>query len=323
MLLGVQMKENNELKGLSGWLVLIGIGVVLSPFRLLSTTIPLFSDIYSNGVWEILTTVGSSAYNPYWAPLLISEIIFNTCIFIASIYLIYLFFTKKIIFPTVYIAIVIISLIFIPLDAVIATKIFPNEPVFDTETTKEFMRILVGGLIWIPYLLKSKRVKATFIESYNKSKDVKLIGSACLLTTLVLIFALIADKTNNISIEPQSTLTKIKNETPSLSKILTDAASQININLPMMVDSETQLDSTVGINGQFIYKYTLINYSAEELDGNILYKSMEQVLINNVCTSEEMSVFIDLNIPVKYMYYGKNGKKVTSITVESKDCPSA
>ena len=35
---------------------------------------------------------------------------------------------------------------------------------FDPDTTKEFVRTLIGALIWIPYMLMSQRVKETFIK---------------------------------------------------------------------------------------------------------------------------------------------------------------
>ena len=90
---------------------------------------------------------------------------------LASVYLIYLYFSKHYLFPKVYIAIVAISLVFIPLDALLATFVLPDEPMFDPDTTKDFARALISALIWVPYMLISKRVKATFVEnSPNKSK---------------------------------------------------------------------------------------------------------------------------------------------------------
>lgn len=155
---------NNELKGLGGWLVLVGIGVIVSPIRLLMTLVPTYKPIFEGGVWEALTTVGSEAYIPHFGSLLIGEVVFNAIMVAASIYLIYLFFSKHYLFPKFYIGIVAASLIFIPLDAWIATKVFSGELMFDPETTKEFMRSFMAGIIWIPYMLTSKRVQATFVE---------------------------------------------------------------------------------------------------------------------------------------------------------------
>lgn len=95
---------------------------------------------------------------------------------VASICLIYLFFLKHYLFPKLYIGIVAASLIFIPLDAWIVTRVFPGTPMFDPDTTKEFMRSFIAGVIWVPYMLVSERVKITFVEGMpNSERDRKSI----------------------------------------------------------------------------------------------------------------------------------------------------
>lgn len=164
------MTDNNKLKGLGGWLILVGFGVLITPIRLLVTLIPTYKPIFENGTWEALTTVGSEAYTPYFGSLLVGEVAFNTIMVAASMYLIYLFFSKHYLFPKLYIGIVAASLIFIPLDAWLVTKVFPGEAMFDPDTTKEFMRTFITCVIWVPYMLVSKRVQATFVERRPNNK---------------------------------------------------------------------------------------------------------------------------------------------------------
>ena len=159
------MTNNSELKGLKGWLILVGIGVVVSPIRLLASLVPTYKPISENGTWEALTTTGSESYNPFFSSLLIGEIAFNTIMFTACIYLIYLFFSKHYLFPKLFIGIFVAPLIFIPLDAWLTTKVFPGESMFDPETTKNFMRSFISAVIWVPYMFFSERVRVTFVES--------------------------------------------------------------------------------------------------------------------------------------------------------------
>ena len=56
------------------------------------------------------------------------------------------------------------SLVFILLDALGAKIVMPNDPIFDVDTVKELTRSLLQVIIWVPYMLRSKRVKATFIK---------------------------------------------------------------------------------------------------------------------------------------------------------------
>jgi Protein of unknown function (DUF2569) len=53
-------------KGLGGWLILVGLGIIISPLRIISQVFPVYSEIISSGSWTTLTTPGSDAYNPLW-----------------------------------------------------------------------------------------------------------------------------------------------------------------------------------------------------------------------------------------------------------------
>ena len=83
---------------------------------------------------------------------------------IINICLICLFFTKHYLFPKVCVASMAVTLVYILLRGWVGTSVVPDKLMFDPETTEEFTRILTGAVIWIPYMLVSKRVKATFVE---------------------------------------------------------------------------------------------------------------------------------------------------------------
>ena len=159
------MSNQDDLKGLGGWLILVGIGVVIGPFRLGYEYGPIYYSIFTDGTFGILTTAGTEAYNSLWAPLLIGEALYNSLMVLASASLIYLYFTKHYLFPKVYIYIIAISIIFIPLDAWLGSFVIIDEPMFDPATSKELARTVLSAFIWIPYMLVSKRVKATFVEN--------------------------------------------------------------------------------------------------------------------------------------------------------------
>ena len=154
----------NEKRRLGGWLILVGLGVVFSPVRLLMTTLPAYQPLLQSDVWSALTSEDSPAYHPLWGPLLVGEITVNLGIFLASLYLIYLFFTRHWLFPSFYIGIVLTSLVFIPADAWLVSIVLQEQPMFDANTTRELVRTLIGALIWIPYMLMSERVKTTFVK---------------------------------------------------------------------------------------------------------------------------------------------------------------
>jgi branched-subunit amino acid transport protein len=157
------MTEEN-LEGLGGWLVLVGLGIIISPLRIIVQVFQAYSEMFSNGSWAVLTTPGTEAYNPLWAPILFGEMAINGGLVLAWIFIAFLFFSKKKVFPKWYIGILLFTLSFILVDALVVKSVLPDESVFDAETTKEFGRSLVVTLIWVPYMLVSKRVKATFVK---------------------------------------------------------------------------------------------------------------------------------------------------------------
>jgi Protein of unknown function (DUF2569) len=159
-----EMTKDQNLNGLRSWLILVGLGVVISPIKMIIQDFSLYSEMFSSGAFATLTTPGTKAYNPLWSPILFTELTINSGLFVASIFVAFLFFSKKKLFPKWYISVLLFSLIFILIDALAVKLVLPKEPVFDAVTAKEFIRTLISSMIWVPYMLVSKRVKATFIK---------------------------------------------------------------------------------------------------------------------------------------------------------------
>ena len=170
----VRMRRNEKIvidengnavrSGLGGWLILVGLGVVISPFRLLGEITQNHVPMFNDGTYETLTTPGTALYHPFWSTFIWGEIVINTFVVIASIALIVVFFSKKKIFPKFYIGLVSFSYLFILVDAMLIKVVMPNADIFDVDTVKELIRGLFAAVIWIPYMLFSKRVKVTFIN---------------------------------------------------------------------------------------------------------------------------------------------------------------
>lgn len=150
--------------GLGGWLILVGLGVVFSPLRLLAVILPMYFSIFNDGTYDVLTTPGTDAYHPFWSVYIWGEISLNSVIFIGGVYLVYLFFSKKTLFPKFYIWLAVGTLMFIIIDAMLIKIVLPNEVIFDPDTIKEIVRTVLIIVVWVPYMLLSRRVKATFVN---------------------------------------------------------------------------------------------------------------------------------------------------------------
>ena len=163
------MENKNKLQGLGGWLIVLSTEFIFRFTNLLADSTDMFA-IFEDGTWEALTTEGSEAYHALWAPLLIGEIVYNACMIAVHIYLLYLFFSKHYLFPRVFIGFLAVSLIFFLFGAWLVSIVLPNQSMLDRENMIKFAYILIFSGIWVPYLLISKRVKATFVKAMpNKS----------------------------------------------------------------------------------------------------------------------------------------------------------
>ena len=142
--------DGNEVRsGLGGWLILVGLGVVLSPVRLIYLIYTTYPPIFDDGTYELVTTPGTEAYHPFWSFFIWFELSVNSVMVYACIYLAYLFFSKKSLFPKFYIWISVGSLAFILLDAVLLKVVLPNEPIFDPDTLREVARSTFVVLVWV------------------------------------------------------------------------------------------------------------------------------------------------------------------------------
>ena len=154
----------NELKGNGGWLVLVGFGVVISPFRPLLEVDSISQFILTDPMWELLTSPETDFYRAYWAPGIIGYGVINLGLAIASSYLIYLYFAQKKLFPQLFIAILVFSLVCKSFVAWATIFGFPDQPMFDPVSVRNLGITLLIALIWIPYMRVSRRVRATFVK---------------------------------------------------------------------------------------------------------------------------------------------------------------
>jgi hypothetical protein len=133
------------LNGIGGWLIVVIIGRILS-------IIVGIKDIGDVGAITV-----PSAYQ--W--LMDSCVAFDLIVNIAmSIVILVLMFTKKKSFRIIFVVQAVTSFLFL-----LFADIYLINQGIDTQVTN-LANPIVGGLIWITYLYKSKRVRNTFIYPY-------------------------------------------------------------------------------------------------------------------------------------------------------------
>ena len=152
----------SEPRGLGGWLILVAIGLVLTAGSSFVHLFRTFLPIFTGGQWEVLTTKGSPAYHPLWAPVLLFEATANALIGIAAVAGLVLFFRKSAMFPTFMIGLYLFAAMYLLIDLVAAGRIPAAASSDDSSGARDLFRSLVACAIWIPYMRKSVRVRNTF-----------------------------------------------------------------------------------------------------------------------------------------------------------------
>lgn len=98
-----------------------------------------------------------------------------------------------------------------------------------------------------------------------------------------------------------------------------------NKGLPMMLDSETRLDTISTHEKTFTYSYTLVNAEAEDVTARVeeFKEILKPQMLNILCSvqDKDTKLFRSYPVTVIYAYYDKNAEPVTNIEfVPSQDC---
>jgi hypothetical protein len=151
----VGLDADRHLEGIGGWLILVAIGLVFSPLVILG-----------GATKSDLLFLTSSRHQPFLQKhhavhgLILFEVITNLCFVAVLIGLNYLFFKKKRAFPTYMILYLLFHLLAIALDHAGARLSMPSAP----SNLRPLVSAALAAAIWVPYYLRSRRVKVTFVN---------------------------------------------------------------------------------------------------------------------------------------------------------------
>ena len=100
-----------------------------------------------------------------------------------------------------------------------------------------------------------------------------------------------------------------------IQSMLFKVSQKINESLPMTVDGDTRMDSTISLSNRTVqYNYTLVNAEKEYFDTTIVYKEFYPTLLNDIKTNPGLKPFRDINVTFVYNYRDKNGKFLLKYT---------
>jgi len=106
-----------------------------------------------------------------------------------------------------------------------------------------------------------------------------------------------------------------------VAKNLSEASAQLNQKLPIMVDSMTQLESTVAMDSVLQYNMRLITVTAADLQSHELQHSVTPQITRLACSKPATrDLFLKHGVSVRYSYTDRNGYDLFTVTVTPRDC---
>lgn len=148
---------------IGGWLILPAIGITINPLLILVSAIR--QDIYSESVWQNMQA------NPHAALLnltVILTVIFNTLLFVFSVFILISFYKRRDILPKYFIIFICFSFFVTLADTIggLYVERAVKGEITDTSGFGAVFRNIIICIVWTIYFLRSERVKNTFVFSY-------------------------------------------------------------------------------------------------------------------------------------------------------------
>lgn len=156
----VDVPADPQYQGIRGWLIIPAISLSITPLIAIKQIVESFPIAYSMNTWSLLSNASIAGYHPLKATYLLTILYVMIAECILSALLLFLFFKKKRIFPLLFISYIWVDIILV-LFMERANQALLNEPL---SSLPQSIGMIIGSIIWTVYFLKSKRVKATFIE---------------------------------------------------------------------------------------------------------------------------------------------------------------
>jgi hypothetical protein len=140
----------NEPKGLGGWMIFPTIGTVITPL------------LYLGGFFQVARVMTQETYSTPLGVFLTFELVVHIAFAVLAAYTATLLFRRSKDYPRWFIGILAGSTGFLLFDSVIWSIVL-NVPLGASET-KDLVQSIGGCAIWIPYMMRSRRVANTFVE---------------------------------------------------------------------------------------------------------------------------------------------------------------
>lgn len=160
------MNRDLEPAGIGGWLLLPALGLIISPILqgigIIRDVVPALNP----DVLRTLTDPTSANYSAMWVPTMAFESITSVLMFAFTLWLVFSFFFRKSPrVPRLFVVWLATALTIQVIDWLLTKSLpLPADP-SGNGLINSLGRSIINAAIWIPYFIRSIRVKNTFIDA--------------------------------------------------------------------------------------------------------------------------------------------------------------
>jgi hypothetical protein len=150
-------------RGVGGWLLLLGFGLAVTPFRIAVEIFSTHTALAENGTWLRITTPSDPGYAPGLAAFIGLETVASATFMIGSVLCLMLLAAKAASFPRLTKYYFVSFAAFQVIDVVVAAVAFNT--LASTQGIIALIQTIFVAAIWLRYLAVSKRVAQTFTNT--------------------------------------------------------------------------------------------------------------------------------------------------------------
>ena len=122
-----------------------------------------------------------------------------------------------------------------------------------------------------------------------------------------------------IALQTSARAQKVQN----ISQLLVEASEIINQQLPITLDPTVRWDSTSAGPGKLMnYNYTLVTYSANQLDRSSFEQQFRPFVSNILCNESSSQIFRDNDVALNINVYDNSSSLVGKVKVYPAECRS-
>jgi hypothetical protein len=156
-------KQEKAPEGLGGFLILPGLILFATALQGLLSVFFDYLPLFRKGYWRLLTIPASAAYHHLWAPIILSEVAINSFFVLFCLLLIVLYFKKHRWFPRLFVIMLLLNLLCV-IGEYKLVNMLPAASEGAAGSTAGIWRAVILAVIAIPYFMRSRRVKNTFVK---------------------------------------------------------------------------------------------------------------------------------------------------------------